>query len=174
MQFGADGKARCTWADTAIRAAGHLSIVAHDSVGDGIADWWRAQYFGVRGTNTNSQSCATCDADGTKQNNLFKYIAGLDPTNATSVFQLKIAPVAGQTNQQNLMYSPIAGARLYTPQLTTDLVSGPYTNLMGYSGPTTNGSQATITDLNATQSNKFYHLPIKLSLPDRGAGSTAL
>ena len=31
-------------------------------------------------------SCATCDFDGTGQNNLFKYIAGLDPTNPSSAF----------------------------------------------------------------------------------------
>ena len=31
-----------------------------DSVGDGIPDWWRAQYFGGNGTTTNALSCATC------------------------------------------------------------------------------------------------------------------
>ena len=51
--------------------------IERDSVGDGIPDWWRAQYFGGNGTTTNGQSCATCDADGTGQNNLFKYVAGL-------------------------------------------------------------------------------------------------
>jgi hypothetical protein len=59
-----------------------------DSIGDGIADWWRARYFGGAGTATNKLSCATCDADGTGQNNLFKYLAGLDPTNSASIFRV--------------------------------------------------------------------------------------
>ena len=48
--------------------------LAADTVGDGIPDWWRAQYFGGEGTTTNNQSCAFCDADDSGQNNYFKYI----------------------------------------------------------------------------------------------------
>ncbi len=33
---------------------------AQDSVGDGIPDQWRAQYFGGDGTTTNADSCAAC------------------------------------------------------------------------------------------------------------------
>ena len=34
-----------------------------DTVGDGIPDWWRSQYFGGAGTTTNAASCASCDPD---------------------------------------------------------------------------------------------------------------
>ena len=57
------------------------------SFADGIPDWWRQKYFGTSGT-TNGMSCATCDADGTGQNNLAKFEAGLNPTNSASVFRI--------------------------------------------------------------------------------------
>jgi hypothetical protein len=59
-----------------------------DSDGDGIPDVWTQQYFGHPTGQTNDHSCATCDADGTGQNNLVKYLAGLDPTNPASVFRV--------------------------------------------------------------------------------------
>jgi PA14 domain/Chitobiase/beta-hexosaminidase C-terminal domain len=132
-----------------------------DSVGDGIADAWRLQYFGSA-TSTDSTSCATCDADGTGQNNLFKYVAGLDPTNATSVFRLVIQNVNGQPTQKNLLFNPLAAGRTYTIESRTDLVSGNYSPLPSFSGPQTNGNQVIVTDLDATQPNKFYHVHISL------------
>jgi hypothetical protein len=76
----------------ALSAAEIAQLYNTDTVGDGIPNWWRQQYFGA-GSSTNSNSCATCDFDGTDQNNLFKYIAGLDPTNPSSAFGLNIAMV---------------------------------------------------------------------------------
>jgi hypothetical protein len=135
----------------------------YDSVGDGIPDQWRAQYFGGDGSTTNSLSCATCDRTGTGQNNRFKYTAGLDPTNPASVFVLKIASVTGQPNQKNLVFNPVASGRTYTTEYRTNLVTRLYMNLAGYSGPTTNGNEVTVTDLNALEKGKFYR--IKISLP---------
>jgi alpha-tubulin suppressor-like RCC1 family protein len=53
--------------------------IATDSVGDGIPDWWRQQYFGGDGTTTDSTSCASCDPDGDGLTNLQEYQAGRDP-----------------------------------------------------------------------------------------------
>jgi len=61
---------------------------AYDSVGDGIPDWWRLQYFPNTGTSTNAQSCAACDPDGDGMSNLQEYLAGTDPTNSASVFRI--------------------------------------------------------------------------------------
>jgi uncharacterized repeat protein (TIGR03803 family) len=144
--LGASGTATAIW-------------VASDSVGDGIPDWWRAQYFGGDGTTTNSQSCAMCDADGTGQNNLFKYVAGLNPTNATSVFVLSASNVTGQPTHRNLIYGPIAPGRTYSLQYTIDLSSG-WAALTGTGSPITNQNQVTVTDLDATQPIKFYRIGI--------------
>ena len=130
-----------------------------DSVGDGIPDWWRAQYFGAGGTNTNSVSCATCDADGTGQNNLFKYVAGLNPTNPASVFVLHIQNVPNQPTRKNLIYGPIANGSTYVVESTTDLVTGVWSP-QPVSAPLTNGTQVTVTDPNATARFKFYRVDI--------------
>ena len=137
-----------------------------DSVGDGIPDWWRAQYFSnvsTNGTTTNGQSCATCDADGIGQNNLFKYIAGLDPTNPASVLVLNIAST-NHPSQNNLFFTPLALGRIYTPQFSTDLTSGVWLPLTTYIGPLTNnnGNQVTITDTNPIPPQEFYRIQISL------------
>lgn len=81
-----------------VRAIQFYAIAPTDSVGDGIADSWRAQYFSSvdpTGASTNYLSCATCDADGTGQNNMFKYLAGLNPTNTSSMFRIVSLAVTG-------------------------------------------------------------------------------
>ena len=132
-----------------------------DSIGDGIPNWWRQQFFGS-GWTTNDSSCATCDASGTGQNNLFKYVAGLDPLDLASWFRLRIAPVAGQPNSMNLTFDPLATGRTYRAQFATDFASGTYSNLTAVGGPVTNGNQVTITDLSAGDSNKLYRIEISL------------
>lgn len=147
-------------------AVGTGSLLVLDSIpdnfgsyaGDGIPDWWQNQYFGLNNTN----AAPGVDADGTGQNNLFKYVAGLDPTNPASIFLLKIASVISQPSQKNLIYNPIATGRTYTVQYRTNLVSGVYTNLAAFSGPVTNITQATVTDLGATNQAKFYRIDISL------------
>lgn len=118
---------------------------------------WQMQYFG---SFTNPAAAANADADGTGQNNLFKYVAGLDPTNPASVFVLNVAGVTDQPTQFNLFFSPVCSNRTYTPQFSMDLVSSNWSPLTGYAGPVTNGNQVTITDQNATESNKFYRIDI--------------
>jgi subtilase family serine protease len=81
----------------ALSAAEIAQLYNIDTIGDGIPNWWRQQYFGA-GSTTGSTSCATCDFDDTGQNNLFKYIAGLDPTNPSSAFALNVAMVSTNFN----------------------------------------------------------------------------
>jgi 1,4-alpha-glucan branching enzyme len=146
---------------SALPASQVAQLYNTDSVGDGIANWWRQQYF-ESSSMTGATTCATCDFDGTGQNNRFKYVAGLDPTDSTSVFSLQIASVTNQTAQENLVFNPLASSRTYTPQFSTDLVSGVWLPLPGYSGPYTNGNQVMVTDTNALVPKEFYRIDISL------------
>lgn len=121
-----------------------------------MPDSWQNQYFGLNNPNAAPDK----DVTGTGQNNQFKYVAGLDPTNSASVFVLKIASVLGQPNQKNLIFHPLAPGRTYTPEYRTDLVTGAYANLTGYNGPTTNSTEVSLTDLSATEASKFYRIRI--------------
>jgi hypothetical protein len=67
----------------------------HDSVGDGICDFWRAKYFGGPGTFTNSLSCASCDPDQDGLSNLEEYHIGSDPTDPTSPFRFLSIALSG-------------------------------------------------------------------------------
>jgi PKD repeat protein len=120
---------------------------------------WQVQYFG---STNNANAALGVDADGTGQNNLFKYVAGLDPTNPASVFQLQVVAVTNQTSQENLLFNPFATGRTYMPQFSTDLVGGVWLPLPGYTGPVTNGNQITITDTNAIDPQRFYRIDISL------------
>ena len=99
--------------------------------GDTLPDNWQVGYFGLNNPNAAPDK----DVTGTGQNNLFKYVAGLDPTNRASVFKLRVENVVGQPNQKKLTFLPWAGARAYTPEFRTDLRGGGYVALGGYSGP---------------------------------------
>jgi hypothetical protein len=90
-----------------------------DSVGDGIPDAWRAQYFGGSGTTTNAESCAACDADGNGMSNLQKYVTGTNPTNAASVFRLQITAQASANSV--LLNWPEVPGRSYQLQYKTNL-----------------------------------------------------
>jgi hypothetical protein len=52
--------------------------------------------------------------------------------------------------------------RTYTPLFSTDLAGGIWSQLVGYTGPATNGSQVTVVDTNAVETNKFYRIQITL------------
>ena len=105
--------------------AGTLNLTVIDSIpdnfgsyaGDGIDDAWQVQYFGQP---PNAQAGPNVDADGTGQTNLFKFIAGLDPTDH-SRFTITIAPVPGQPGQQNVIFNPVVAGRTYTVTAKTSL-----------------------------------------------------
>jgi hypothetical protein len=56
--------------------------------GDGIDDTWQIRHYGLN----NPAGIATADPSGTGQNNLFKFLAGLDPLDPAARFVLKIRP----------------------------------------------------------------------------------
>ena len=100
---------------------------------------------------------AGVDASGTRQNNLFKYTAGLNPTNPASVFWMQMGFLS---NQPNLSFGPVWSNRLYNVQSKTDLLSGNWIDLTGPTAPAGNGSQVTITDTNPLSSARFYRVGI--------------
>lgn len=110
---------------------------------------WQLQYFGC---DTCAQALTNADADGTGQNNLFKYVAGLNPTNPASVFVFDNVGT-------NLTFSPVVAGRTYTALYATNLANPvwlPLTTVV------TNiiGSTATITDTGPVLPQKYYLIEI--------------
>jgi len=151
-----------------------LSVIPLDSVGDGIPDWWRAAYFPPsNGSTTNNQDCATCDADGTGQNNLFKFLAGLDPTNPASILQ--ITSVTKQSNDVLVAWTTVGG-HSYVLQSTrgTAMIAGFNTNFADASPVITEpGSAASTTnylDVGAAYASAL--LPPRGPIANSGTPST--
>ncbi len=121
---------------------------------------WQVYYFG----STNNPSAAlAADADGTGQNNQFKYIAGLNPTNPSSVFVFQMAGAPNQLGTASLTFSPVVAGRNYIPQFRTNAVNDVWMPLTTYATPwATNGSAVTITDTNAVFPQELYRLQISL------------
>ena len=131
--------------------------VATDHVGDGIPDWWRAQYFSnvsSNGTMTNAESCATCDPDGDGMNNLQEYLAGTDPTNSTSYVHI-ISITA--TNGNNIIVWTSTAGKNYQVYATTNLPAG----FASISGTIPSGGATTsYTDSGVTDATKYYKVKI--------------
>ncbi len=144
-------------------AVGSNSLLVQDTLpdnygiydSDGIADSWQIQFFGL----DNPNAAPSVDVTGTGQNNLFKYVAGLDPTNAASVFRLRVESVVGQSNQKRLIFTPRWDERTYTPMFRTNLVSGTWITLTD-TNVTDNGTERTLIDTNATGNTRFYRIQI--------------
>jgi hypothetical protein len=125
--------------------------------GDGIDDVWQVQYFGVNNPNAGPN----VDFDGTGQSNLFKYVAGLNPLDPTSRFTVQSQPVNAQPLQKNILFQPLVTGRVYVVQYNTSIASGggTWTTLTNISS-IDNGSVRTVTDLNASDPERFYRVQI--------------
>jgi GH15 family glucan-1,4-alpha-glucosidase len=125
---------------------------AYDSVGDGIADAWRRQYFGGDGTTTNAQSCASCDADSDGLSNEQEYLAGTVPTNSASAF--RILTVTRDPSGNNIVTYSSVPAKKYVVQFTDDMLL-PFADLPGTN--TAAGSSASYTN-NTAVAARFYRV----------------
>jgi hypothetical protein len=120
---------------------------------DGIPDDWQVAYFGV--ANPNAAPGLDPDHDGFT--NVFEYSAGLDPTNSASCFSFTVQPVPGQPARKNIIFNPRYATATYTVEASTDLSH--WSPLTAFT-TTDSGTQRTVTDLAATQANKFYRVVI--------------
>jgi hypothetical protein len=132
-----------------------VQSLSGDSIGDGILDTWRAQFFSSfdpTGATTNSASCATCDPDGDGMNNLQEFLTGTDPTNPVSLFHVTMVQPSG--TDYLVSFTSVLG-KVYDVESCTNLVGGVWSvvtnNLTG------NDGIIQITDPGATSvPQRFY------------------
>jgi hypothetical protein len=98
-----------------------LAVTATDSVGDGITDAWRKEYFGGSGTTTNSLSCATCDPAHDGYDNLQAFLTGTNPTNAAS--RLMMGSVSDNGADIIVSFPTVQGI-VYRLEFTDNLAAG--------------------------------------------------
>lgn len=113
---------------------------------------WRSQYFGT--TAGVGDAADDADPDGDGQNNLFEYVAGLLPKDATSKFNQRVENAAGIAK---LVFSPRLEDRTYEVQTSTTLAADWATA----NGTTSdNLLERTFTDGSPYHSNRFYRVKI--------------
>jgi subtilisin family serine protease len=101
-----------------VRTGGRLNLQRMvDTDANGLPDWWELQYFGhLTGTNPNA------DADHDGMSNLKEWLAGTNPTNASSVLRLTAIP-SNNPNAFVVRWPSVAG-KYYRLERSTNLLKG--------------------------------------------------
>lgn len=140
-------------------SVGSGACAGGNSVGDGIPDSWRLQYF-VNGIPTNGSSCASCDPDGDGRSNLQEFLAGTDPTNSASAFRITAITRAGNdvrvtwtmgNGKTNALQRTAGTAGSYATNNFADIFT--VTNTVG---PVTN--YLDLGAASATSTSRFYRV----------------
>ncbi len=118
---------------------------------DGLPDAWQVQFFG----QNNPLAAPMADASGTGQNNLFKYTAGLVPTDPSS----RLVANVGGGSLHTITITPRLSDRTYTVQFSTTLGVNDWQPLTGATVQD-NGQTRTVTDPDGTSPRKFYRVKI--------------
>jgi hypothetical protein len=129
-----------------------------DGNGDGLPDAWQSQYFG---TSTNPLAAPGVDPDGDGFNNLQEYLAGTNPTNATSY--LKLESVAVGVGGRAVSFTAVAG-KTYTILYRADLGTGSWLKMADIPAQGQTGPVTVPDSIPGTPSTRFYRL-VTPSLP---------
>ena len=138
-------------------ATGTVVVVATDTVGDGIPDWWRALRFGGDGKSTNGVSAALADPDGDGLSNAQEFAAQTDPLDYRSV--VRMIEIRRTGNAIGVVFQSALGQR-FQVEARDQLVSG------GWSILTTNiwgkTDETSLIDFGATgRPYRFYRTTVK-------------
>ncbi len=109
------------WSANAAPAPGTYASddAAADADDDGMDDSWEVLYFGGADAENGG---ADEDWDGDGSSNYSEYIAGTDPTDADSVFEIQSAALSGNLE---LAWSSATG-KVYALWVSTNLISGDF------------------------------------------------
>jgi glycosidase len=77
-----------------------LKIGDLDTDGDGIPDWWMLGYFNHATGQSNDNSLASDDADGSGFSNLQDYLAGMNPLDPSTAFRITNIIITNNTDVQ--------------------------------------------------------------------------
>lgn len=132
-----------------------------DTNSNGIADSWEVAHLGA------TTNCAAAgDPDGDRFSNLCEYVAGTDPTNGAS--NLKVA--ISESNGNMMVCAPMLQAqgvgyeykqRFYGIEFATDLVSGVWQGVPGWTNVPAGNSILTFTN-DVPDRARFYRVKARL------------
>jgi hypothetical protein len=128
--------------------------------GDGLEDGWQVQFFGLN----NPAAAPLLDPDGDGQNNRFEFLAGVTPTDPSSIFRWRVESAPDLSGNKRLSFSPVLPDRVYTIRYTDSLGSLPLQWSTLSPGPAevidTSGERTVIDATSASESRRFYRLEL--------------
>ena len=127
-----------------------LQLGEGDTDNDGMSDSWEQTYFGT----TERDSSGDFDQDG--QSDLAEYLAGTNPTNGQSVFEV-LAITSVSTGQRQLIWSAEPG-KTYRVEYKDDLAGAAWTSLGQVI--TASGATASAIDASANGEKRFYRVAL--------------
>lgn len=120
---------------------------------NGLPDWWEQQYFGhLTGTGTNA------DPDHDGLNNLEEFLAGTNPTNASSNLGVKILSVS-KSNTVTVAWASVAG-KTYWVERATNFPGGFHTVIQTNIAATAPTNSITDTNLPSGKI-RFYRVGVE-------------
>jgi hypothetical protein len=125
-----------------------------DSSNDGIPDWWCRQY----GLDPNNVGVATNNPDADPHTTFQEWIAGTDPTNALSFFEI-LSLTDGPPFQ---VFFPSLTNRYYTLYGCTDLVHGAWSPVTGQDHLPGGEGTGSLADTNTPAGPHFYRIGVTL------------
>jgi hypothetical protein len=149
---------------TTLTAAANYTITATNTGGSTPASMsiavvspyaaWSTQYGLLQGPEG--------DDDGDGNSNYLEFVAGLVPTDASSVFKISVSSVPGQPSQRAIVICPIISGRTYTVKSSESLQPATWIPLSGSTFSDV-GNVRTVIDTAATEAKNFY--VIEISIP---------
>jgi len=128
-----------------------LSSRTNSTYNDGIPDSWRLRYFG---TIYNQLSVSNADADGTCMNNWQKYLAGLNPTDPTSVLNEGTDQQMAQNPQDMVLYWPSVNGQTYIIKRSATLFPPHWTAI------STNIGDGTYMEIHDTSGGQYRYYQV--------------
>lgn len=114
---------------------------------------FRQMYFNT--TSNTGNAADNADPDGDGQTNLFEFVAGMDPTDRTSLFRSSVEQSAGSSK---VIFGPALNDREYEIWTTTTLNGSDWVKATGTTQ--VNGTQRIFTDSNPFGQKRFYRVKI--------------
>jgi hypothetical protein len=128
--------------------------------GDGLEDGWQVQFFGLN----NPAAAPLLDPDGDGQNNRFEFLAGVTPTDPSSIFRWRVESAPDLSGKKRLSFSPVLVDRVYTIRYTNSLGSLPLQWSTLNPAPAeiidASGERTVIDATSASESRRFYRLEL--------------
>ncbi|HWX21392.1 MAG TPA: S8 family serine peptidase [Candidatus Binatia bacterium] len=137
-----------------VRTGGRLNLQRTvDTDGNGLPDWWEQIYFGhLTGTDPNA------DPDHDGASNLAEWLAGTNPTNATSCLRLALPRMAA-TNGFVVQWPSVAG-KFYRLQRATNLLAG-FNTLVQTNIAATAPTNTAVDPATSPSNARFYRIELE-------------